>query len=323
MPDSSSLSPQRVDLASVVGNHDDAFADGDDDDLPPTFNREVVRKELERHLPPPLEPTWDDAEAEHNSASSTGAFFKKETNESVSTLDINGEPQAYAAESEWTSPTMQSPPSGHFSHIPPSAMVAVHSDTEESPSPRRSGFSFAALGAKKSTEEDVHPYPSVVIDAPTHRVTLTSESQPSYSQNHRSPSLSPSSDSHSKSSSSTSTIPAIAVVAAPVASSSISIPNASGNSHTSPPIPSSSSAPNTDPANGLTEKVFTHRSNRSSSGPSAFEKVRSKTRPVFLPPKPRSEDDKHMADWQHMMKQSRVVGEFPEVPCPTRSLRYA
>ncbi|KAG6890002.1 hypothetical protein C0995_012962 [Termitomyces sp. Mi166 len=56
------------------------------------------------------------------------------------------------------------------------------------------------------------------------------------------------------------------------------------------------------------QKHFGHRPNRS-TGPSALEKVRSQTRPVFLPPKPREEDDKHMAAWRSMMKSSRVAAE--------------
>ena len=52
-----------------------------------------------------------------------------------------------------------------------------------------------------------------------------------------------------------------------------------------------------------------HRSSRS-VGPSTLDKVISKTRPTYLPPKPKTEDLKHMADWETMMKQSRAVGEF-------------
>jgi hypothetical protein len=51
----------------------------------------------------------------------------------------------------------------------------------------------------------------------------------------------------------------------------------------------------------------THKATRS-SGPSAFEKVVNKTRPPFLPPKSRDEDQKHMADWEKMMKRSRAAG---------------
>ena len=52
-----------------------------------------------------------------------------------------------------------------------------------------------------------------------------------------------------------------------------------------------------------------HRTSRS-VGPSTLDKVISKTRPTFLPPKPKTEDLKHMADWEAMMKQSRAVGGF-------------
>lgn len=52
-----------------------------------------------------------------------------------------------------------------------------------------------------------------------------------------------------------------------------------------------------------------HRPSKS-VGPSALDKVISKTRPTFLPPKPKVEDLRHMADWETMMKQSRAVGEF-------------
>jgi hypothetical protein len=51
----------------------------------------------------------------------------------------------------------------------------------------------------------------------------------------------------------------------------------------------------------------THRPSRS-TGPSTFERVRSRTRPMFLPPKPKAEDEKHLADWERMMELSRTKG---------------
>ena len=59
---------------------------------------------------------------------------------------------------------------------------------------------------------------------------------------------------------------------------------------------------------GLIEKPRSRRPHRS-TGPSTFEKVRSQTRPVFLPPKPSNEDQRHLADWHQMMKSSRLAGE--------------
>ena len=71
---------------------------------------------------------------------------------------------------------------------------------------------------------------------------------------------------------------------------------------TSGSIPTPNSSRSEPPRRG-------HRPSRS-VGPSALDKVISKTRPSFLPPKPKTEDLKHMADWEAMMKQSRAVGEF-------------
>ncbi|KAG6337071.1 hypothetical protein ID866_2024 [Astraeus odoratus] len=44
-----------------------------------------------------------------------------------------------------------------------------------------------------------------------------------------------------------------------------------------------------------------------SPGSSTFQKVVSKTRPHFLPPKSREEDQKHLADWEAMMRESRAA----------------
>jgi TBC1 domain family member 14 len=63
------------------------------------------------------------------------------------------------------------------------------------------------------------------------------------------------------------------------------------------PASSSSSHPST----------ISHKPTRS-VGPSVFERVVSKTRPSFLPPKSRNEDQKHLADWERMMKRSRAAG---------------
>jgi hypothetical protein len=41
-----------------------------------------------------------------------------------------------------------------------------------------------------------------------------------------------------------------------------------------------------------------------------LEKVISKTRPSYLPPKSRFEDQKHLSDWERMMKQSRIAGTY-------------
>ncbi|KAF9486446.1 RabGAP/TBC [Pholiota conissans] len=77
----------------------------------------------------------------------------------------------------------------------------------------------------------------------------------------------------------------------------------------SPPHSAPASTSLDTPSSLPTAPAFPPRRSRRSMGPSAFEKVMSKTRPTFLPPKPKEEDDKHMADWQHIMHQSRVMAE--------------
>lgn len=55
-----------------------------------------------------------------------------------------------------------------------------------------------------------------------------------------------------------------------------------------------------------------HRPSRSTK-PTAFQKVVSKTRPHFLPPKNPREDLKHLADWAAMMNQSRAAGDMSQL----------
>lgn len=59
----------------------------------------------------------------------------------------------------------------------------------------------------------------------------------------------------------------------------------------------------------LPPRTQTHRQTKS-SGPSTLEKVLSKTRPAFLPPKAKDEDRRHLADWEAMMRRSRAAGEY-------------
>ncbi|TDL28056.1 RabGAP/TBC [Rickenella mellea] len=82
-----------------------------------------------------------------------------------------------------------------------------------------------------------------------------------------------------------------------------------------PPIPpsktpASDGEPDAPPSPGSRQAQETpmHRPTRS-FGPSALEKVISKTRPSFLPPKPKDEDNRHLADWEKMMKLSRLAEE--------------
>ncbi|KAI0784947.1 RabGAP/TBC [Abortiporus biennis] len=84
--------------------------------------------------------------------------------------------------------------------------------------------------------------------------------------------------------------------------------SASHASASSVPIPSSSSYPSPASAQSASAMITRHRQTKS-MGPSMLDKVVSKTRPNFLPPKDRQEDRKHLADWETMMKNSRAAEE--------------
>ncbi|KAJ7492480.1 rab-GTPase-TBC domain-containing protein [Mycena latifolia] len=215
--------------------------------------------------------SWADTE---NSINSERAH-SPDVDESVSTLDMNG--------SGPPSPSPSPPPEvsldedempAHFSQISLSESIA---DEVSHNSPVSNGSD--------------HPYPNVIIDvskSPTHRVTVSlSEGSSSRTSSH-SPPPRPTSAHSSRSESAADPLPSNNPASPPNGASSSISPSPP------PPIP-----PSLPP---------THRPIRS-SGPSALEKVRSRTRPSFLPPKSRQEDNKHLSEWESMMKQSRATAE--------------
>jgi len=159
-----------------------------------------------------------------------------------------------------------------------------------------SGLSRLSLSderAENYTPDEIsNPYPSVIIDAsqPIASVEVTPHRP-------RSPNLQIQPPSPSKEASS---------------SSLHSAPNPTDKT----PSSSSPSPPSSAPGPPLNFKR--HHNQPRSTGPSAFEKVVSRTRPTFLPPKSRQEDNKHLSDWQTMMRQSRAAGAFDCVISITR-----
>lgn len=254
---------------------DDAFNDTDDTDLPYIFSPDAIREEFARNMP-----VEDDSWEEEENTASTGGFFD-DSNTSVSTLDINSDPQIAPPEIE--SPVVGSALSAHFSQI------SLSTPAQECESP----------GEHPTVYVNHHPYPNVVINAsepPPRRLSSTS----GLSQPTEDPPSNTTSDISAPPIIVTQTAKSLPLIAEP-ASHSLSTPQSVIVSTLSSDPPGLSVP--------LSEKPQGHRRNRS-VGPTALEKVRSKTRPSFLPPKPRQEDDKHMADWQHMMKLSRTAGRL-------------
>ncbi|KAL0572924.1 hypothetical protein V5O48_009037 [Marasmius crinis-equi] len=304
---------------------EDAFDDGDDDhDEGFQFSSHVIRQEMAKNLS-----SWsngENVEDEQESSFENHQSFR-ELDMSVSTLDINGETHS--------SPPPDTPDDeGNPTQFVQISLSNSGSDfvqgqedpSEPEPATKRSPVDDTVVAGEQSP----HPYPAVHIDAsqpPAHRVSISSSHNEVEAEEKReSPTTTPpsspprSSSAGSENSSgsglkasqslppspyhpehnlnqaaSTSALPSPSVAAAAAAVLAAEQPVNSPSTPTSPSLP----PPTTKP---------THRQTRS-VGPSTFEKVRSRTRPSFLPPKSRQEDDKHMAEWHALMKQSRTIAE--------------
>ncbi|KAJ7631070.1 rab-GTPase-TBC domain-containing protein [Roridomyces roridus] len=254
---------------------DDPFADtGDDDEY--SFSADAIRHDIALHASSWAPETGD-----------SSGF--PEVDESVSTLDINGTGPH--------SPSSSSPPSesemddaeldADFSQIslsdPPNGLDHSPAVDEEHEAP---------VDDPPLSNGDSHPYPNVVIDfSKSHRVTVSTSGPDADSWTAELPS--PRVHSTQSSYSEPSEI-----------AQERSSPSPDDASSSEPPIPPPPIPPPPSSAPAKPE----HRPVRS-SGPSALEKVRSKTRPPFLPPKNRQEDEKHLFEWEGMMKHARAQAE--------------
>ncbi|CDO73071.1 hypothetical protein BN946_scf185007.g125 [Trametes cinnabarina] len=271
---------------------DDAFSDNEDIDVP-EFSPAAIREELAKNL--------NGADNWHVGDTSiedltTKMGFSVDPDASVSTFDIDAEHASLPSVSQSpSSPRIQSQSSSHqdsLYEVPLSSELSqvCLSDHQSPPPPQHGG-----------PEEIPSEYPTVQIDlsAPEviakevhpDRVPLDSPapmSNPQYAASHE--------EFHPKS------VP-----------SPLKVPpaNAGAASTSSLPLSSSTSLP-TPTSSKLSEPLtptIRHRPTRS-AGPSMLDKVVSKTRPPHLPPKPRTEDRKHLHDWEEMMKRSRAAGEY-------------
>lgn len=277
------LESNQMSLSPVVDNNptlrssfdvDDAFSEGDDSDI--SFGRDFTAAAIRAELAKTLA-------NEQNSGSVTDA--------SVSTLDINGPEQPASVAPDMSTRT--------------SSYQSCHSfGTLEDPS--SSEFSQVSLSdevlEESTTPEEVESYPTVHIDisednAPARveeiKVTEPTEDSPPISPSPSPPSSAP----YSKSESSR-----------PQSPPNSAPPSNYGRPDVTPTIAAITPSLSASGTYKPDSSKLGHRVTRS-AGPSALDKVINKTRPTFLPPKTRVEDQKHLADWEHMMKQSRVVGK--------------
>ncbi|KAJ7161433.1 rab-GTPase-TBC domain-containing protein [Mycena crocata] len=248
---------------------DDAFGE---DDLETDYNYKFSPDAIRQDIAL----SWADTDTPESVTSTSERAHSPGVDESVSTLDMNG---TGPSSPSFSPPMPAADEDGSFSQI------SLSEPVPEEP----------------SGDAPVSTYPNVVIDvsqSPRHRVTVSLTSEPELEVR---PSVS-SDYSHSRSTSAQSSHS----VPTPEGSSSSNAASSSQSIPPSPPpIPPIPSPSIPDP---LPYKNPSHRPTRS-TGPSALEKVRSKTRPSFLPPKSRQEDDKHLNEWESMMKLSRATAE--------------
>nr|GAT58993.1 TBC1 domain family member 14 [Mycena chlorophos] len=196
-----------------------------------------------------------------------------EPDESVSTLDIDG-PSRSASPPADVGGGEEEDVESQFSQISLSESTPEMELEPRPPSP--------PPGDGEAHEEPT-PYPNVVIDVskpPAHRVTV-----------------------------SVSTVADRRSMSASPPQPATSADHANGSS-TSPPEPSTqtpSASPKAPPASIPTPDP--RRRPTRSTGPSALEKVLSRTRPPHLPPKPREEDNKHLSEWESIMQKSKASAE--------------
>ncbi|KAA1467948.1 RabGAP/TBC [Dentipellis sp. KUC8613] len=289
---------------------DDAFSDGDENDDVLEFSSQSLRAELAKSLSPTTDEDTEDAQN----------ITPSMPNASVSTLDMNGHTDSPPSvpESTLTSPPTLSPsvhhapelvshsPSSQFEQISLSDSSAAETPDLETP-PRRHSEGSQGEG---STGSHLEILPTTEDDHETHP------------EHQKSPAVHPEAMSPRASEEATHSPPASQVIVIPPHSPS-SPPSGPDTARTSsfehrrPPstaghgqrtVSTPSLAIPSTPKTAPIRPSTSHKPTRS-TGPSTFEKVVSRTRPSFLPPKTREEDNKHLADWEKMMKQSRVAEE--------------
>jgi hypothetical protein len=299
---------------------DDAFDAADDPQAGHAyvFSPDIIREEMARNMPNPEE-AWDDEHASSVSAPPS-EVHEHDYNNSVSTLDIDAAATAAANGFEDSGSSL----SATFSQISLDTSADEHpyhhseltfpSDyTRTLSNDMNTGHDGIAPVDQEHGEEV--PHTNGFQEVRGHKAQAEHE-RPTIPREPAPPSPPP----HDRKRPSPSSVPLPPMPLSAPADVSKLPPPRSASSSISKDVSSPSTAPvprgsqeGDGHSNGngnilLTEKTFTTRRGHRSMGPSAFEKVMSKTRPTFLPPKPKEEDQKHMADWQHIMQQSRIMG---------------
>jgi hypothetical protein len=295
-------SPQRhehkFDLDDAFSVHEDEASASFD------FNPDSFMKELELSATIGTEggagDVWEPGDGEDDEAQdmqdSTHTTYDS-TDASVSTLDIDA-----VVDLQHTPTTPPQPSSSSHSFNSSEQPSTPPDDSLTSPAELSSQFTNIALSPPLNSSpyphdhEVDHAYPNVVIDAsktPTNRVTTTSSEFPTSESQQTS-------DSHDSSSIGSEPAADPGATAPIIGNLHRAAQSTSSNYPTSAQSPSSSSH---RPSPSVSAPFVKSRT----SGPSTLQKVVSKTRPPYLPPKGKEEDEKHRKEWEAMMQRSRIA----------------
>ncbi|KAI0937202.1 hypothetical protein AcV5_005157 [Taiwanofungus camphoratus] len=273
---------------------DDAFSDTDDNDASLEFSPAAIREELAKTMKEGA--SWHIRQDEAiDFASNIG--YSVDPDASVSTFNIDAQEHD----------SIPSPPGMQRSLSSTSQMSSQLSESGSLHDVQLSNsFSQIALSDSSSSQlreevdDHVAAYPAVQIDvsephtaAVEAKVLSDAVEDNSITSKQRAVSLE---QIRARSVSPQPTTPRTSASIASV--SSVQLPSSTS-------LPTPSSVKSTSSASS----TFSQQRSARSVGPSALDKVISKTRPSFLPPKPRTEDRKHMQDWEAMMKRSRAAEE--------------
>ncbi|THG94197.1 hypothetical protein EW026_g7226 [Hermanssonia centrifuga] len=290
--DSNSSHHRPTSSSSVINGFEDAFSDTDDYDVSFEFSPAAIRADLAKNLNHvELNSSWDPDDDMRALAGRIGL-----STPAYSFGAHNGDEQQ-------SPPTQQPPSSGSATPSqPPNADSLDDINLNV-------GFSSISLHSPQLDGDNGEEH----VDSNSPRFARYPITQTNASEEHVAPSVgradTPSVSSVRSHSSSPPQEPDPTVIPLPIT------PNSSNamSSAVSLSIPASASLPTPSSSHEVTAinhpSQTKHRPTRS-AGPSMLDKVVSKTRPKFLPPKDRAEDKKHMADWETMMKRSRAAGEF-------------
>ncbi|KAF7798527.1 hypothetical protein EIP86_009748 [Pleurotus ostreatoroseus] len=302
--------------SNFVNTFDDAFSDTDDNDVSFEFSPAAIRAELQKNL------SAASAQVDWHPDDELGAIAAH-----IGFADPHPSGSAFeprdASDQQLSPPTQQPPSSGSQS---PSMLSTSETFDDVNLTSEFSSISLSSPHPdrdpgpldedrieqehhEEEDEEQYATYPTVQIDVSADRPVTTvlradtpTAGTPTSSRTQtETPPVSASEESpHNPSRSSNPVTPQTA---------------ASHQSTTSLPMSAATATATSasfhvkQPSASASQPSFSKHRSTKSVGPSMLDKVVSKTRPTWLPPKSREEDKKHMKDWETMMKRSRAAEE--------------